>query len=195
MFGRILQDSRQHRTSLARKIEAALETSPHSLASATFNSDALNTCMKHRPQMGLQEAVARSLLPDASIYLIVGFDTAGRTTFLYIGNSVCMSIRTVAHALHYERETTGGPQLYRMARQATSVYHLPLLRIEDEESTAEVLAVMEHLWSIALGTCQRNGNLMEARRAANLTNVEDTVVGANSEHLASCFLPSHLRLY
>lgn len=194
LFGRVLEETRPHHTPLAQKMETALRSSPNVLASQEFYAEELSTCLKHRPDTSLQEAVAKSLLPDAGIYLIVGFDAAGRTSFLYIGKSVRMSVRTVTHTVMYDNGGDERSQLYRLAQAAHQVYHLPLLRIADEQASGLVLAAIEPMWSVALGTCQRNSKWMEARRGANLTNVGDVVAGVNRECLASCFLASHLPL-
>lgn len=108
LFDRVLQENRHHQTPLAARIEESLSSNPASLAWRDFYEADLATCMRHRPQMGLQEAVARSLLPDAGIYLIVGFDADGRTIFMYIGKSVNMTHLTYTHAVMYRCEQSSG---------------------------------------------------------------------------------------
>jgi hypothetical protein len=180
---RILQESRDHSTALAKKMEATLETSPYLLATREFYEEDLETCMKYRLHMDIPETVERSLLPDADagVYMVIGFDSVGNVTFQYIGTSVRMSVRTLAHTFNYENGGDERGQLYRLASSAHQVYHLPLLRVADEEASDLVLAVMEPMWSVALGTYQRDAEWMRRRREANLTNVGESVTGTNSK--------------
>jgi hypothetical protein len=74
----------------------------------------------------------------------LGLDANEEVTFLYVGKSIRMTLRTMQHNHRYENTARAIAEeptlLYRLARTATQVFHLPLLTTEPRDLPEEAEA-------------------------------------------------------
>lgn len=98
---------------------------------------------------------------------------------VYVGRSDCMLTRAGEHVAGIAAGS--GSPFYQKAAQCEiaamlSVYEAPGI---DDAAEAEMVAILEGLWALLLGSYTRKEGTLALRRHFGLPNLPDTVVGCN----------------